>query len=184
MAAHDRPDRRSYHRIERERRFLLAELPAGLDPEEFRRLHDRLLEDAPLRIRRVETPAGDEVVTKLAQKIPDPEAPEDPRRRRMTTIYLAPGEGVALAALEGRRSTKRRHTLVHEGFTWAIDVWEEPAAVAGLVMAEVETDDDAGLESLVPPAWCLREVTRDPAYSSFRLSSGEPPPPTETPYPS
>lgn len=166
----DRPARRDYARIERERRFRLERLPEAVDARDFVRLRDRFVEGTFLRVRRVERPDGTEVVTKLGQKLVDPEAPDDPRRRRMTTIYLEPGRARALAGLPGRTSSKRRYTLVEAGRTWAIDVWEEPAGAAGTIVAEVECDTDEELAAVAPPPWTAGEVTTDPAFGAFALA--------------
>ncbi|MEO0651703.1 MAG: hypothetical protein AAFZ65_13585 [Planctomycetota bacterium] len=168
-----RPLRRPCARIERERRFLLEHLPPAVDPGEFVRLRDHFLEGTHLRVRRVERPDGSEVVTKLGQKIPDPDAPDDPTRRSMTTIYLSSAETDRFTPqVGGPRSVKRRYTLVEGGATFAIDVWEAPAAVAGTVLAEVECDSDAELRAVPVPAWALREVTEDPAFGAVALASG------------
>lgn len=164
------PLERKYSRIERERRFLVERLPDGVDPGHYRRLHDRFVEGAFLRLRRVEEPDGTEVVTKLGQKIVDPERPDDPRRREMTTIYLRAGQDAALQVLEGPTAIKRRYTLEEQGYTWSVDVWESPQAAAGTILAEVECDTDAELDAIVCPKWALREVTEDPAYSSATLA--------------
>jgi hypothetical protein len=166
----DRPLRRKYARVERERRFLLDQLPEGVDEASYVRLRDRFVEGACLRLRRLERPDGTEVLTKLGQKIPDPEAPGDPRRRQMTTIYLAPEEAGSLDALEGPRAVKRRYALEEQGRTWAIDVWEEPAGAAGTIVAEVECESDEELAAVRPPPWALREVTEDPAYGALSLA--------------
>lgn len=166
-----RPIRRKYARVERERRFLLERLPPEVDPADYVRLHDLFVEGTCLRLRRVERPDGSEVVTKLGQKVADPEAPDDPRRRLMTTIYLAPGESDALARVDGRRAAKRRYTLDAHGHAWAIDVWEAPPGAAGTILAEVECDSDAELDSIEEPAWASCEVTDDPAYTAVALAA-------------
>lgn len=165
-----RPERRKYARVERERRFLLERLPPGVDAGAWVRLRDLFVRGTHLRLRRVERPDGSEVVTKLGQKVVDPAAPDDPRRRSMTTIYLEPGGAGPLADLPGLRAVKRRHTLEERGWTWAVDVWEEPAGAAGTILAEVECPTDAELEAVVPPEWALREVTDDPAYAAVALA--------------
>ncbi|MFK7961471.1 MAG: hypothetical protein AB8G96_13205 [Phycisphaerales bacterium] len=165
-----RPVRRPYHRIERERRFRLDAAPAACDAAPWVRLIDRFVEGAGLRIRRVESPDGTEQQTKLGQKRPDPDAPQDSRRRRMTTIYLDPGEADVLAELPGRTAAKRRWTFDRNGRTWAVDVWEEPPAVRGLVMAECETDSDAELAAIDACPWPATEVTDDPAFSAWALA--------------
>ncbi len=168
--------RTDYARVERERRFVLDRLPPGVDEGDFVRLRDRFVTGAELRIRRVESPGGDHLVTKLGQKRPDPDAPDDPRRRLLTTIYLAPGESPPLAALPGVDCCKRRYSLEHHGATWAVDVWEEPAHRAGLILAEVECETDAELDGIALPDWATREVTTDPAFSAFVLAGGRQPP--------
>lgn len=164
----DRPQTRKYARIERERRFLLEALPPALEGAEFQRLRDCFVSGTHLRLRRVESPTGEVRVVKLGQKILDPEAPQDPRRRQMTTIYL-PAEEAAALPLEGPRAVKRRYHLPEQGWTFCVDLWEEPSAVAGLILAEVECPSDAELDAIQLPAWAAREVTEDPSYSSINL---------------
>ncbi len=166
----DRPLTRKYARVERERRFLLAALPAGLEGAPFQRLRDCFVGGTHLRLRQVESPEGEIVVVKLGQKIVDLEAPDDPRRRQMTTIYLPPDEAAALP-LEGPRAVKRRYHLPEQGWTFCVDLWEAPASAAGLILAEVECPSDAELDAIVLPAWAEREVTEDAAYSSIRLAT-------------
>lgn len=167
MTFSDRPLRRKYARIERERRFLVESLPAQLDPNAFERLCDCFIEGTHLRLRRVESPSGDVLVVKLGQKIVDRDAPDDPRRREMTTIYLPESEAARLA-FRGLRSTKRRYKLREQGWTFCIDVWEEPVHV---IVAEVECPTDAELDAIDVPLWALREVTEDPKYGAVALAA-------------
>ncbi len=165
----DRPLKRKYARIERERRFALKRLPAGLDPGTFQRLRDCYVRDTHLRLRQVETPDGEIVIVKLGQKIVDPEAPEDPRRRQMTTIYFDAAEAAALR-LDGLRTVKRRYKHREQGWTFCIDVWEQPTGAAGVIVAEVECPTDAELDAVTCPSWAEGEVTEDPAYSAILLA--------------
>lgn len=167
---HDRPLHRPYARLELERRFLLEVLPPEAEARGFVRLHDRFVTGTHLRLRHVRASDGRWLATKLGQKIPNPEAPEDPRQRQMTTLYLPEAEGAALAPLSGVTSVKRRYELPEQGFTWCIDVWEAPAAAAGVILAEVEAPTLEELECLLEPAWAAREVTDDPGYSAFALA--------------
>lgn len=166
----DRPLTRKYARVERERRFLVSKLPPELEGAPFKRLRDCFVRGTHLRLRQVESPEGEVVVVKLGQKIVDPEAPLDPRRRQMTTIYLPAGEAAALP-LDGLRAVKRRYHLSEQGWTFCVDVWEAPSAVAGLILAEVECPSDAELDAVALPAWAEREVTEDSSYSSIELVS-------------
>lgn len=164
-----------YARIERERRFLLAGLPPELDPDAYTRLRDRYLEGTHLRLRRVESPSGERLQVKLGQKLPDPQHPDDPRRRRMTTLYLPAGEAQALAGLPAACSTKRRYRLEEQGHTFVIDVYEAPPAASGTVLAEVECETDAALDAITVPPWAEREVTADPAFQGINLARGKSP---------
>src|SRR5260370_30517480 len=100
----DGPTKRKYARIEREGRFLVERLPPMLDPDDYERLEDLFLEGTHLRLRIVRRPSGEWIVTKLWQKVIDPEAPHDPRPREMTTIYLRESEGAGLASLPALRT--------------------------------------------------------------------------------
>ncbi|MCB9779645.1 MAG: hypothetical protein H6742_13860 [Alphaproteobacteria bacterium] len=167
----DRPTKRPYARIERERRFSLRALPDGVDPAFYERLRDTYIDGTQLRLRRVEAPDGSLVVVKLGQKRPDPARPDSPRHRQMTTFYLRPDDEAVLAALPGRKSVKRRYKLREQGWTFCIDVYEAPAAAVGILVAEVECDDDDSLDAIRRPAWAEREVTALPEYSGVALAA-------------
>jgi len=166
----DRPVKRPYARIERERRFLLERLPTGVDPADYERLDDLFLEGTHLRLRQVHSANGDWIITKLGQKIADPDAIHDPRCRQMTTLYLPEGEGSVFASMPGLRTTKRRYKLPEQGWTFCIDVWESPARAAGTLLAEVEAPSIEELERIAIPEWALREVTTDDRYSAIALA--------------
>lgn len=170
MTDGDRPLKRGYSRIERERRFVLRTLPDAVAPDEYERLRDCFVTGTHLRMREVSLPSGDVLVVKLGQKIVDPTAPTDPRRRQMTTIYLDEVEAAALP-LTGLRACKRRYKLREQGRTFCIDVWEQPAAAAGVIVAEVECETDEELDAVECPAWALREVTEDPEFGAVALAS-------------
>ena len=166
----DRPTKRPYARIERERRFLVDRLPDGVDADAYERLDDLFVRGTHLRLRRVSRPNGEQIVTKLGQKILDPSAPHDPRCRQMTTIYLPEDEAAMLSSLPGLRATKRRYKLVEQGWTFCIDVWELPVAAGGTILAEVEAPSIEELERIKLPSWALREVTDDARYSAITLA--------------
>ena len=46
------------------------------------------------------------------------------------------------------------------------------ATVAGVLLAEVECDEDAELEAITCPSWALREVTHEPEWSGASLAFG------------
>lgn len=166
----DRPLTRGYARCERERRFVVETLPAAVDRDAFERLDDLYIDGTHVRLRLVHDPDGAFVIGKLGQKVPWPEAPDDPRLRSMTTLYLPATEAAVFAALPGLRTRKRRHKLREQGWTFCIDVYEAPAGAAGTMVAEVETDDLDALAAIVCPSWAVREVTDDPRFSAIALA--------------
>jgi hypothetical protein len=84
-----------------------------------------------LRLRRIEQPDGRLIMVKLGQKLAAPEAPTSPRHRQMTTLYLAAEEEALFSSLPGARSVKRRYETMEQGWTFAIDVYEQPSSAAG-----------------------------------------------------
>ncbi|HPF13589.1 MAG TPA: hypothetical protein P5218_02420 [Planctomycetota bacterium] len=168
----DRPQTRPYARIERERRFLVATFPEHLDPTAFERLHDLYIAGTSLRLRRIESPEGAVVQVKLGQKRPNPAEPHNATHRQMTTCYLEPAEAAVLQALPGANSTKRRYAFQEQGRTFVLDVYEAPASAVGILLAEVECDDDASLQTITLPPWAEREVTEEGAFSGARLAAG------------
>lgn len=131
-----------------------------LDPATARLIEDRYVPGTALRLRRVTAPDGS-VVHKLGKKYPGAGLSSRP----MTNIYLDAAEYAALAALPAALLFKRRHDV---GGGFAIDVFE--GALAGLMLAEISTDDDAELAAIVVPSWCSVEVTEDLAYAGGTLA--------------
>ena len=75
---------------------------------------------------------------------------------------------------EGRRLEKVRHLVDVPGGTAELDVFG--GALDGLVMVEVEFDDDAAMDAFEAPAWFGPEVTDDARYGNGSLAvHGVPP---------
>jgi len=160
-----------YARIERERRFLLARLPASIDPAAgYRRIEDRYLDRTRLRLRRVSSPAGAVIELKLNQKLSAPSG--DAAHRVLTSVYLDAAEYAALATLPGRRLEKRRHDFAHQGRAFGIDVFA--GALAGLVLAEIALESEAELRALPLPSFARCEVTALPLFTGGELARREP----------
>jgi CYTH domain-containing protein len=148
-----------YAQPERERRFLVAEVPAL--PGEPRLIEDRYLDGTRLRLRRLTV--GSEVVLKLTQKV---RTGRGPGAVALTNIYLDGSEYGLLSALPGAELVKTRYVV--DGF--AFDVFA--GALTGLVLAEIEVDDLAGALEL--PSWIGSEVTNDERYAGASLARGAP----------
>lgn len=159
------PGGQKYALVERERRFLVAELPAS-EPVATRRIEDVYVTGTRIRLRRSEgtVDGHHEVVRKLTQKIAEPGGP-DGRQGLITTMYLDEREYERLAALPGDRITKTR--LSHPPM--GVDVFDAPHD--GLLIAEIEFTDDESMAAFSPPPWCGREITTDPTYRGSRLAA-------------
>lgn len=153
-----------YAHVERERRFLVSDLPPS-EPWAQRKIKDLYIEGTRIRLRLSEgVVAGKpEVARKLTQKLPDPEAVGG-RRGTITTMYLDHVEYERLSQLPGRWLTKQRLSFPPMG----VDVFESP--LAGLIVAEVEFNDDAVMDSFVAPSWCGIEVTERVSFSGANLA--------------
>lgn len=68
----------------------------------------------------------------------------------------------------GRVIEKTRHHVRHRGHLYEVDVFG--GALAGLVIAELETPEDVPDEML--PPWLGREVTGEPHYYNASLALG------------
>jgi adenylate cyclase len=64
---------------------------------------------------------------------------------------------------------KTRFPVRHAGYLWTVDDFCGPAALAGLVLAEIELPDTATDPPL--PPWLGAEVTGDPKFSNAALAA-------------
>ena len=149
-----------YARVERERRFLLAEPPAPATVTATRMITDRYLAGTRLRLRRVESPDGG-CELKLTQKVPL--ARPGAVQGLITNTYLSAAEYGLLAALPAAVLTKTRFSVPPLG----VDVFD--GHLQGLVLAEVEFTTDEKARSFVPPPECVAEVTDDARFTGGRL---------------
>ena len=72
-------------------------------------------------------------------------------------------------ATEGKRLVKTRYEIPFEEHVVEIDVYH--GKHEGLVVAEVEFDDEAGARNFRQPDWLGADVTGDPRYSNQLLAS-------------
>lgn len=82
--------------------------------------------------------------------------------------YSIPPEDAKLMLLEfggGQSIVKTRYINEYAGHRWEIDVFD--GENAGLVMAEVELENEA--EAVELPPWAIREVSGDPRYYNSML---------------
>ena len=153
-----------YALVERERRFLVPELPRT-EPWATRSITDLYLDGTRIRLRLSDglVDGRPELVRKLTQKLPSPTA-SGGRRGHITTLYLDEAEFDVLASLPGRRLTKERLNFPPLG----VDVFH--GSLSGLVIAEAEFGDDTTMAAFDPPPWCGAEVTEHPDFTGANLA--------------
>ena len=161
------PGASRYARVERERRYLLRELPDGLklsDPHT--QITDNYVTGTRLRLRKARDPRANEWTLKLTQKHA-PGAP-DFSRTLITNMYLNPYEYEALSVFEGNELRKNRYPFEHEGRLYSVDVFLGP--LRGLVLAETDFETDEEMDAFPPPAFAHSDITRDELFTGGRLA--------------
>jgi CYTH domain-containing protein len=156
-----------YARIERERRYVLQNLPEGLtrvDPH--LQITDNYITGTRLRLRKVRDPRTNKWTLKFTQKFaPDP---SDLSRTIITNTYLNALEAETLSIFNGNEIRKNRYHFDFAGKRFAIDMFL--GDLFGLVLAEVGFDNDAELDSFPQPPFVLAEVTNNELFSGGKLS--------------
>jgi CYTH domain-containing protein len=156
-----------YARVERERRYLLRDLPEGMKRSDHHlQITDNYLTSTRLRIRKVRDPRTNKWVVKFTQKFaPDP---RDLSRTLITNTYLNAQEAELLSVFEANEIRKNRYKFEYDGQTYSVDMFL--GALFGLVLAETSFTSDEEMERFSPPPFALAEVTNEPLFSGGRLS--------------
>ena len=155
-----------YERVERERRYLLAALPPGLElTAPHAQITDNYVTGTRLRLRKHRWVPTNEWTLKLTQK--HTPAPPDFSRTLITSIYLNEYEYEVLSVFEGNELRKNRYPYEHGGRLYSVDVFLGP--LRGLVMAETDFDDDAEMDAFPLPPFAHADVTRDETFTGARL---------------
>ena len=156
-----------YALIERERRYLLPDLPEGLSRADHHlQITDNYINGTRLRIRKVRDPRTNKWVVKFTQKsAPDP---QDFSRTVITNIYLNAREAETLAVFEANEIRKNRYSFEFAGRKFSIDMFI--GDLFGLVLAEVSFETDEELEAFPSPPFALAEVTNNDMFTGGRLA--------------
>ena len=155
-----------YARIERERRYVLNNLPEGItrvDPH--LQITDNYITGTRLRIRKVREPRTNKWTVKFTQKYaPDP---NDLSRTIITNIYLNALEAEVLSVFDTNEIRKNRYPFEFDGRKFSVDMFL--GDLFGLVLAEISFDTEEELDSFPKPPFALLDVTNDPLFSGGRL---------------
>ena len=155
-----------YERVERERRYLLRELPPDLKVNDrHAQITDNYITNTRLRLRKVRWPQTNEWTLKLTQK--HAPAPPDFSRTLITSIYLNEYEYEVFSVFEANELRKNRYPYEHEGRKYSIDVFL--GALHGLILAETDFDTDAEMDDFPPPPFAALDVTHDELFTGGRL---------------
>lgn len=155
-----------YARVERERRYLLQDLPQGLtraDPH--LQITDNYLTGTRLRLRKMRDPRTNKWTVKFTQKFaPDP---EDLSRTIITNTYLNALEAETLAVFEANEIRKNRYPFDFAGRKFSVDMFL--GELFGLVLAEVSFDSDEDLDSFTTPPFAIADVTNNELFTGGKL---------------
>src|SRR5687768_14189098 len=156
-----------YARVERERRYLLQDLPEGLtraDPHV--QITDNYITGTRLRIRKVRDPRTNKWVVKFTQKFAP--NPSDYSRTIITNTYLNAQETESLSMFDANEIRKNRYKFQYEGREFAVDMFL--GDLFGLVLAEVGFETDNELDNFPEPAFAIADVTNHELFTGGRLS--------------
>jgi len=155
-----------YARVERERRYLLTDLPEGLtraDPH--LQITDNYITGTRLRLRKVRDPRTNKWTVKFGQKFaPDP---ADLSRTIITNTYLNALEAETLSVFNANEIRKNRYRFEFAGREFGVDMFL--GDLFGLVLAEVSFATDEELDSFPKPPFALADVTNDPVFAGGSL---------------
>ena len=153
-----------YAHVERERRWLVPAWRLTLTGA-YVAIQDRYITGTRLRLRSMTDSGTGEAALKLTKKY---EA-VDPRARPIVTTYLTQTEFDVFSELPAKVLEKRRYGVPNAGREFSVDMFT--GTLQGLILAEIEWPDDAGLRALAAPLWADREVTDDVRYQGGSLAS-------------
>ena len=155
-----------YARIERERRYLLRDLPEGMsrsDPHV--QITDNYITGSRLRLRKVRDPRTNKWTVKFTQKYaPDP---NDLSRTIITNTYLNALEAEILSVFNTNEIRKNRYPFEFAGRKFSVDMFL--GDLFGLVLAEVSFETDEELDNFPTPPFALADVTNEPLFSGGSL---------------
>jgi CYTH domain-containing protein len=160
------PAQSKYARVERERRYLLQDLPEGLTrAAPHLQITDNYLTGTRVRIRKVRDPRTNKWTVKFTQKFAP--NPADFSRTIVTNIYLNALEAETLAVFDANEIRKNRYFFENEGRKFSVDMFL--GDLFGLVLAETSFESNEELDSFAKPAFAIAEVTNNERFTGGKL---------------
>jgi len=156
-----------YAHIERERRYLLQDLPEGLNRADHHlQITDNYLTGTRLRIRKVRDPKTNKWVVKFTQKFAPNE--NDLSRTMITNLYLNATEAEILSIFEANEIRKNRYYFDFAARRYSIDMFI--GDLFGLVLAETSFETDEELDNFQMPPFAIADVTNNKTFAGGKLS--------------
>jgi CYTH domain-containing protein len=156
-----------YAQVERERRYLLRDLPEGTtraDPH--LQITDNYMTGSRLRLRKVREPRTNKWTVKFTLKFTP--NPEDLSRTIITNTYLNALEAEVLSTVfNSNEIRKNRYPFEFEGRKFSVDMFL--GDLFGLVLAEVSFETDEELDQFPKPPFALADVTNEELFTGGRL---------------
>ncbi len=156
-----------YARIERERRYLLRDLPEGMTrADSHLQITDNYMTGSRLRLRKVREPRTNKWTVKFTQKFAP--NPADLSRTIITNTYLNALEAEVLSTVfNSNEIRKNRYPFEYEGHKFSVDMFL--GDLFGLVLAEVSFESDEELDQFPNPPFALADVTNEALFTGGRL---------------
>jgi CYTH domain-containing protein len=156
-----------YARVERERRYLLPDLPEGLSRADHHlQITDNYITGTHLRIRKVRDPKSNKWVVKFTRKFAPDE--NDLSRTMITNLYLNALEAETLSIFEANEIRKNRYYFDFEARRYSIDMFI--GDLFGLVLAETSFETDEELDNFSMPPFAVADVTNHKTFAGGKLS--------------
>jgi CYTH domain-containing protein len=155
-----------YARVGLERRFLLNDLPEGLNRADHHlQITDTYITGTRLRIRKMRDPKTNKWIVKFTQKF----APDGTNLARtiITNTYLNALEAETLSLFAANEIRKNRYYFDHEGRRFSVDMFL--GDLLGLVLAETGFDSEEELQAFQTPSFALADVTNNEMFIGGKL---------------
>jgi CYTH domain-containing protein len=160
------PAESKYARMERERRYLLQDLPEGLTrASPHVQITDNYITGTRLRLRKVRDPQTNKWIVKLTQKFAADG--DDSSRAIITNIYLNALEAEHFGMFQENEIRKNRYWFEFEGRKFSADMFL--GDLFGLVLAEVSFATDEELANFPKPSFAVADVTNSEMFTGGKL---------------
>ena len=156
-----------YALIERERRYLLEDLPEGLTrASPHVQITDNYITGTRLRLRKTREPQTNKWTVKFTQKFAP--NPFDLSRAIITNTYLTATEAEVLSVFDANEIRKNRYPYEFGGRRFSIDMFL--GDLFGLVLAEISFGTDEELDTFPAPPFAVEDVTNNELFTGGNLS--------------